>query len=104
MIDLEQFAHDVGREIDRLWPRESTHARGLALAEEAGEVCRAMLKRDHATWAGTWRGLTPAQWTENLRVETFQAVGVLLDIARREGFDVEQGLRDVLAVLEGRSE
>jgi NTP pyrophosphatase (non-canonical NTP hydrolase) len=101
-IDVSAIALDIGREVDRLWPRETPFGRGLALAEEAGEVCRAMLKRDHAEVAGTFKGLTPEEWTENLRVETFQAIGVLLDIARREGFDVEHGLAEAVWKLKRR--
>lgn len=86
-VDVSAIALDIGREVDRLWPRETPFGRGLALAEEAGEVCRAMLKRDHAEAAGTFKGKTPEE---------------LLDIARREDFDVDLGLAEVVWKLKGR--
>ena len=102
-VDINALAASFRREVDRLWPGESVYARGLALSEETGEVCRAMLKRNHAGAVGTFKGKTAEEWTENLRTEVFQAIGVLLDIADREGFSVGLGLFDTLNVLGQRS-
>lgn len=98
-VNVNALAASLRWEVDRLWPGETVYARGLALSEEAGEVCRAILKRSHACSAGTFKGQTPEEWTENLRIEVFQAIGVLLDLADREGFDVGLGLFDLLTAL-----
>lgn len=101
-MNLNGVARGFRDEVDRLWPGESVYARALALSEETGEVSRAILKREHACKQGTFKGMTPKEWTENLRVEVFQAIGVLLDIAAREQFDVEQGVTEALEILEAR--
>lgn len=81
------------READRLWPEEgagNAAFRGNALAEEAGEVIRAITKRRHALNAadGRCKGKTVAEWTEELRIELAQVLGVVMDIAIRENFDL----------------
>lgn len=103
-MNLDVYADAIGAEVDRLWPTETEFGRGLALAEEVGEVARAYLKRSHAQVLGSFKGRTAQEWTDNLRVEVFQAVGVLLDIARREGFDIEAGLDLCLQSLRSRVE
>lgn len=93
----------LGVEVDRLWPTENDAGyRASALAEEAGEVIRAITKRRHALAAGTCKGLSPDDWTEELRVELGQVLGVILDIAHREGFDLADEVEACVRVLQAR--
>jgi NTP pyrophosphatase (non-canonical NTP hydrolase) len=54
----------------------------LGLAEEVGELCRAVLKRAQGI-----RG-TREEWNEEIRKELGDCVIKLLDIAAYEGFDL----------------
>jgi NTP pyrophosphatase (non-canonical NTP hydrolase) len=72
----------------RSWPGETVVHAGLALAEEAGEVCKALLKREHGT-----RG-TFGEWTQQVRKECGDVFLVLCDIAHREGFSLAQAVMD----------
>lgn len=95
----------LAKEVDRLWPHESDPAyRAGCLAEEAGEVNRAITKRRHAWHSpkGTCKGLTVEEWTENLRVELAQALGVILDIAHREGIELASEVERCVQVLQER--
>lgn len=112
LSDQDQVARwfaDMGfhltTEVDRLWPHESNAAyRGACLAEEAGEVNRAITKRRHAINSpeGTCKGKTVDDWTEELRIELAQALGVILDIAHREGFDLPTDVEQCVAILQER--
>lgn len=102
-IDLQAFGEEVATEIDRLFPGQSTFGRCLALAEESGEVCRAVLKRDHVISSGRpFKGHDEAGWTANLRVELAQLIGVAVDIAYREGFDLTEDLLRMVIALRQR--
>lgn len=93
------------KEVDRLWPDETDPAyRGACLAEEAGEVNRAITKRRNAGNApdGKCKGLTVDEWTNELRVELAQALGVIIDIAHREQFDLAVDVEECLLVLQAR--
>lgn len=95
----------LAQEVDRLWPNEDSPAyRGACLAEEAGEVNRAITKRRHAINApsGLCKGKTPAEWTNELRIELAQALGVILDIAHREGFNLFDDVNECVGVLQNR--
>lgn len=102
MIDLDAIAEEIRWDIDRLWPDESPEGRLNCLAEEVGEATRANTKRRHARVHGTFKGLTPEEWTANLRLELAQAIGVILDIANREGFSMNEALLEVGHTLRGR--
>lgn len=102
---VQALSAGIAAEVDRLWPEETNPAyRAQCLAEEAGEVSRAITKRRHASWAADSRckGKTVQEWTEELRVELAQLVGVAFDIAHREGFDLAADVEQVLAVLQER--
>ena len=60
------------------------------------DYCRALLKRTEGH-----RG-SPAEWTANLRFEVAQTVGVLLNIAHHEGFDLADALEEVIDGLRAR--
>lgn len=64
------------------WPDEDVLSDALGLAEEAGEVCRAVLKRRHGT-----RG-SAVEWREQLRKEAADVLIVLCVLAEREAFDL----------------
>lgn len=105
VIDLDAFGEAHAREVDRLWPGEEQPAfRAQCLAEEAGEVSRAITKRRHAQHApdGLCKGKTVEEWTKNLEVEIAQTLGVLLDMAYREGIDATAALVNVLQALQDR--
>lgn len=79
-FDLDRIQGLVHQEAKRRWPDLMTaESEGLALAEEAGEVCRAIIKRKEGT-----RG-TRDEWTEQLKIEMGQVVCVLMNIAEIEG-------------------
>lgn len=104
-VDLGALGQRLAQEVDRLWPGEDDPAyRAGCLAEEAGEVLRAVTKRRHAGRAhdGRCKGMTADEWTEELALELAQVLGVVLDIAQREGIDLEARLRDCVATLEAR--
>lgn len=82
--------------LDR-WPDEDVLSDALGIAEEAGEVCRAVLKRRHGT-----RG-TKADWTAQLRSEAADTTIVLLVLAEREGFDLLAAVAERFAEVEHRS-
>lgn len=100
-----QVGEVIVAEVDRLWPEEDDIGFRVGnLAEEVGEVTRAVTKRRHAEHAadGLCKGMTVDQWTEELRAELFQLAGVIVDIAHREGFDLVDGLEWVAATLQVR--
>lgn len=71
-----------------LWPSETPERAGLALAEEAGEVCRAILKREEARHGEGGRAQRPGYWTGKLAQELAQVVVVAAKIAEAEGLDL----------------
>jgi NTP pyrophosphatase (non-canonical NTP hydrolase) len=93
---FEDLQEQAGRYIRRTWPGEGTTEQALGLAEEAGEVCRAVLKRIHGT-----RGTTE-QWTAEIRKEAGDVVLVLLGLASYEGFSLAQAVVDRWAETEHR--
>lgn len=102
---FESVSTALVREVDRLWPHENNPAyRGACLAEEAGEVNRAITKRRHAEHApdGKCKGKTVDQWTEELRTELVQTFGVILDIAEREGFCLVDAIEACVSTLQAR--
>jgi NTP pyrophosphatase (non-canonical NTP hydrolase) len=54
----------------------------LVLAEETGEVCRAVIKREQGI-RGTYE-----EWSANLKIELAQTLITLFAIAELEGFDL----------------
>lgn len=104
-VDLDRLGERIATEVDRLWPEENDPGwRAGNLAEETGEVIRAITKRRHAQHApdGRCKGLTVDQWTDELGLELAQTLGVILDIAYREGIDIAARLTECVAVLERR--
>lgn len=104
---LAETGAALAKEVDRLWPHEENDPayRAACLAEEAGEVNRAVTKRRHAEYApnGLCKGMNRYEWSNELRVELAQALGVILDIAHREGFDLMADVEECLAALQARS-
>lgn len=93
MIDLDSLSTEVRAHVERLWPGEDIRAAGLCLGEEAGEVQRAINKRNHGT-RGSYE-----DWTKQLRIEVGQVIGVCMDIAEREGFSLELAVREAIDAL-----
>ena len=90
---IDEWQRLVNQEALRRWPGMTIESEGLALSEEAGEVCRAILKRREGT-----RG-TPNQWTQQLALEIGQAMFVLLNIAMLEGLTASDVLNFAWAKL-----
>lgn len=102
---LAEVGSALADEVDRLWPQENDPGyRAACLAEEAGEVIRAITKRRHALHAddGKCKGLDFDEWTNELRIELGQVLGVILDIAHREGFDLTAELVTTVRKLQAR--
>lgn len=78
------------------YPKANTERYGLAIAEEAGEVCRAILKR-----ALGIRG-TYARWTEEIQKETCDLIVTLIMLAVIEDFDLENAITTRMTTLLGR--
>lgn len=72
--------------VDKLWPNETIEEAALALCEEAGEVARAVIKRNHAAQGSGDREAN--DWTLALQKELAQVVVVAMKIAEREGFSL----------------
>jgi NTP pyrophosphatase (non-canonical NTP hydrolase) len=70
-------------------------ADALALAEEAGEVCRAVLKRSHGKRPGT-------DWTEQVRLETADVAITLLSLAANEGWSLSDAITERWAEVRTR--
>lgn len=62
-------------------------ADALAVAEEAGEVCRAVLKRSHGNRPDT-------DWNKNLREEAADVVITLLSLAANEGWSLSDAVAE----------
>jgi NTP pyrophosphatase (non-canonical NTP hydrolase) len=90
---LDAWADHVVFHVQRLWPKESVEDRGLALAEEAGETCRAILKRKEGTRK------TPEFWTDKLKIEVGQTIVVAMSIARQEGWSVIEVIANAIGAL-----
>lgn len=94
MSDIHELQREVAAISDRLWPNNTIEMEGLALAEEAGEVARAILKRAEGR-----RG-SVEDWTIKLRTEVAQVVLVALHIATIEKFSLGAELSAELARLQ----
>lgn len=101
-VDLDQEQETVDWLTRQLWPRETLEEAGLALCEEAGEVARAIIKRNHSQRGEGDRPIS--DWTANLRVEIAQVVIVCMKLAAREEFSLWDAIADELAVLDQRRE
>lgn len=102
---LHKMGSQTAQQVDRLWPEENNPAfRGAALAEEVGEVNRAITKRRHAENSpnGTCKGMTVEDWNKELEKELGQAFCVILDIAYREHIDLAAAAHRSLHQLEKR--
>jgi NTP pyrophosphatase (non-canonical NTP hydrolase) len=105
LTDLAGLGEMLATEVDRLWPDEDDPGyRAQCLAEEAGEVSRAITKRRHAEHApdGLCKGKTVEEWTGEVALELAQLVGVALDIAYRERVPLADELVRCLTVLQTR--
>lgn len=70
----------------RRWPDMDVESEALALAEETGEVCRAVVKRRHGV-----RG-SRDDWSAQLRVELAQVVAACFNLPAIEGFDLMEAV------------
>lgn len=67
------------------------------LAEETGEVCRAIVSSASGVRGGA------AVWDPQIEVEAADVLNVLLALADRVGFDLEQAWRDRWAEVNQRN-
>lgn len=98
-LKIDQAA--IGRISDALWPGETVETKALALAEECGEVARAVVKAGHAERGEGDR--TAEDWEANLRLELAQVVVVAFGIAERKGFDLAAEVAKELESLHARA-
>lgn len=98
--DMDEEQRYVEAVTNCLWPGESIEEAALALCEEAGEVARAVIKRNHAATGSGDR--EPADWSTNLRRELAQVVVVAMKMAEREGFSLAQMVVDEREALDTR--
>jgi len=99
---MDRTQEEVERITGALWPSEPLEEAGLALCEEAGEVGKAIIKRNHQRRGEGDRA--PKDWTANLQTELAQTVIVALKMAEREGFSMAQAIEDEMEVLGQRLE
>lgn len=78
------------------FPDETDQLMGLVLAEEVGEVCRAILKRTQGA-----RG-TREQWTAQLKEELGDVMVCILSLVAYEGWSIEDVVAQRFAVVEER--
>lgn len=92
-LTLDEIQTHALIECQRVWPGEDLSRRGNALAEECGEVNRAInkLSPSHAGYR------TDTDWRANLEHEVGQAMFVLLTIAEAEGFSARDAVLFALA-------
>lgn len=83
-FDIDALTQVVHLECARLWPYSGVTEEGLALAEEAGEVCRAILKRFEGTRA------TKEYWSGQIRKEVGQVIIVAMSILALEGYSTQE--------------
>jgi NTP pyrophosphatase (non-canonical NTP hydrolase) len=83
---------------DRFGDDPDPKADGLIIAEEAGEVCRAILKRQHGQRGGTFE-----HWSAEIRKEAADVVIALYSLAANEGFDLDEAIRDRWAEVSQRT-
>jgi NTP pyrophosphatase (non-canonical NTP hydrolase) len=69
----------------------------LVIAEESGEVCRAVLKREQHI-----RG-TEEHWTEELKIECAQLLIGLYAMAEHEGFDLLEYTKNYWPTIASRN-
>ena len=90
-IDLNQIQVEVDEWTRKFRPTPEAAADPLAdalcIAEEAGEVCRAVLKRHHGKRPGT-------DWTEQVRIEAADVAIGLLSLAANEGWSLAEAIAD----------
>lgn len=92
MGQFQDLQQEIGEWAARNFPI-TPEASALIIAEEAGEVCRAVLKRFDGI-----RG-THGEWTEEIRKEVAEVFIALAKMAWAEGFDLEQAITDRWAVI-----
>jgi NTP pyrophosphatase (non-canonical NTP hydrolase) len=69
----------------------------LIIAEETGEIARAVLKREQAI-RGTYE-----QWSDELKLEMAQTTIALLVLAELEGFDLLEAVEKYFLLLKQRN-
>ena len=81
---------------DNFGPNRCVEHQVLVLAEEVGELCRAVVKRAQGI-----RG-THTAWTAQVRAEAADVLITLLALAATEGFDLHHAAADKWVVVTGR--
>lgn len=94
---MDALQQRVAEWAHRELPPETAEQRALVIAEEAGEVCRAVLKRAQGI-----RG-TQAEWSEQLRLEVGDVMIGLLALASTEGWSLQEAATERFAQIEARS-
>lgn len=85
---MTTFAEEYAAWHQRNFPDSTSEIQGLVVAEEAGEVARALAKRSQRV-----RG-THDKWTRKIREETADVVLAAFSLARLEDFDLEEAVAE----------
>lgn len=102
-LNSQDLQTAIGLWTRMMWGDRNERSDALAIAEEAGEVCRAVLKRTQS-YAGQDRlQRSPADWTAEVRKELADVVITCLSMAENEGFDLMQATRERFAAVRERA-
>lgn len=99
-VELDAVQWVIERMTDTIWHDEPIEEAGLALSEEAGEVAKGILKRNHQRRGHGDREQT--DWDAYIRKEVSQVFVTILKIAQREGFSLREALVEEMAQLQAR--
>lgn len=100
MIDLKAIAVEMDEWHSRTFPGKTVQEIALKLGEESGEAQAAIVKRGETERGERAPGVP---WNEELRGELGDVLCVVMVLAEREGFDIEQIIKDVRAANLARS-
>lgn len=94
-MNIPEIQQEIGEWASRNFPITPENS-ALIIAEEAGEVCRAVLKRNDGI-----RG-TREEWSAEIRKEVAEVFIAIAKMAWAEGFDLEQEIWERWRVIRQR--
>lgn len=96
-IDLDVLQAEAGAWCDERFPGTNDADDALCIAEEAGEVCRAVLKRKHGQRPGT-------DWDAEVRLEAADVIISVLCLAYREGWSLADAVTERWEFVKNRTD
>jgi NTP pyrophosphatase (non-canonical NTP hydrolase) len=94
-MNTQELQEEIGQWASRNFPITPAFS-ALIIAEEAGEVCRAVLKREDGI-RGTYE-----EWTAELRKEVAEVFIALAKMAWAEGFDLQEAIEERWSIIKLR--